>query len=613
MAGLPEPSSQRHIKALHGSKARKHPKSLGPSLVLHERVKTGVNVNTAAGCVLTRAHLQAWAGEADLADDERIDRQTVSRRILTAACNASSNKGWSRLKRALTLADGLTIASSLDLKNLKALRTLPTGLCVEGDLFLSGCTNLCHLPEELNAGGDLYLSGCTLLTRLPDSIRINGSLYADECISLTQLPRSLATTGSIDLTGCANLSQLPAGLCVGASLYLNGCTSLTKLPESLSVGGSLYLTGCTGLTSLPADITTWAKATPGRVRTIELTDSGLSEQTVARLQAVAPQGIHICSNMLANRQASGALKKLADIVAFWQSMHPAARPIDPARWQLTSAECTMMQQFLSRLTNTADYNNVRVRPHLATRICAVIEAITDDASLRLQCLDCITQALESCDDRVSLVLNQLELAIRVHQAEHSAIGSKALHDLLLGLMQLDIVHAHARKTLARLQGSEGIDEIEVFLTYEIALRRVLQLPVVAQTMPVARCAEVTRFDLESAYTAARDAASDPAQVAAYLAASSPWQHHLRRQAAAAWSWDGLLPKLYVNTSVLQALRCPLTLEPYSALVQPLVWQQGAVCVAYEAAAFLKHWVAHGFEPTTRRRVALEEMLRPQSV
>jgi hypothetical protein len=270
-------------------------------------------------------------------------------------------------------------------------------------------------------------------------------------------------------------------------------------------------------------------------------------------------------------------------------------------------ERQLLRKFLGRLRGTADYTNASVRPHLVARVCELLTALDSDAALRAQVLDCISQGLSSCDDRVILIMNQVELAVRIHEAERGGLDDRALKTLVLGLMQLDIVHTHAR---AKVRSQHFADEVEVFLAYEIGLRDTLQLPVSTQTMLFARCSMVSPEDLQAAQIAAQEAVADMERVAAYFASSAPWKQHLRRLSVTAWSWDNLEPRPMPSRLRLHSLQCPLTLASYAELTQPLVWQQGEVCVVYEAADFVQHWLARGFEPTTRRVISLDELVRP---
>jgi hypothetical protein len=504
------------------------------------------------------------------------------------------------------LPDTLSAARNVYLTDCTALQHLPARLRVYGALHLAGCTSLTRLPADLRVDRNLLLLGCTALRQLPENLTVGGDLIITGCTSLAQLPGGLSVCGSLFAQGCVALTQIAADLRVDGSMTFGGCTSLSQLPLGLRIGASLYLTGCTSLTSLPEDVAQWAPPPNHASRTIDLTNSGLSDAIMLRLRQSIPAGVQVYFGVAHTKATDADFTSLTDALIFWAAIEPALGRFDPAPWQLTADEDLMLRQFLGRLRGTADYCNLSVRPHLAARLVAVIEAIDRCASLRAQCLYCITGALESCDDRVMLVMNQLELAVRVHHAEHNNIGDGPLQMLMLGLMKLDIVHAHARAKVASLR---FVDEVEVFLAYEVGLRDALQLPVSAHGMLFATCAGVTQDDLDKACAAARDAAADRAQLAAYLASSAPWQRHLRQRAAAHWTWKKLVPKRQLAPIALQTLRCPLTLEPYAALAEPIVWQQGQVCVVYEAADFIKHWVAHGYEPTTRRRIALHEMSR----
>lgn len=297
---------------------------------------------------------------------------------------------------------------------------------------------------------------------------------------------------------------------------------------------------------------------------------------------------------------------LADAIGGWVRLAaPDARPIDSAQWSLDHYTSMILKTFLERLRETSDFKMVRIRPHLAARVYALLRAMEEERPLRAQILDLIEQALSSCADRIIWTMNRAELLIRVKNAERSSTDGRAVRELVLGLMRLEVVHTEARRAIQNMQEA---DEIEVYLAYEVNLRETLNLPVGTQTMLFEACADLTPAHFENARLAALAIENDPLQVQAWLQGSAIWQHHLRRQAANAWNWDAL-ERQHVSHD-LSALRCPLTLDLHIELSQPLVWLDGHACVVFEAASFLTHWVEHGNEPTTRRQVDLSALIRP---
>lgn len=115
-----------------------------------------------------------------------------------------------------------------------------------------------------------------------------------------------------------------------------------------------------------------------------------------------------------------------------------------------------------------------------------------------------------------------------------------------------------------------VDEIEVFLTYAVGLCDVLGLPVSTSSMLYVGVAGLKAIDLAHATVAKSK------QLTAYLAASSLSQQHLRRLAAADWSYTALTPRKLAASIDIEGARCRLTLERYADLRQALAWLQGQV-------------------------------------
>jgi hypothetical protein len=265
-----------------------------------------------------------------------------------------------------------------------------------------------------------------------------------------------------------------------------------------------------------------------------------------------------------------------------------------------------LRQFLGRLCETADYQHPNARVRLAGRVCDFLQAMDESPVLRRLCSDCISDALQTCGDRVIWAMNQVEIAVRIHQAQHAQEDGAKLKELVLSFMRLDIVQAHARQKVNTLT---WVDEIEVFLAYESGLREALKLPVAAQHMLFARCAQVTQADLDSACDAADAAMQDPNRVAAYLQTSAPWQHHLRRQQAKQWAWERMAPEPCPQGLKADELRCAITLDYFAQLTQPVLAPSGSTWHAYEAQALLTHWIEHGTD-VYNQKLELGDLRRP---
>ncbi|KAK1548475.1 hypothetical protein Q3G72_031900 [Acer saccharum] len=594
--------------------------------------------------ILSRMSLEAWVEATDISAEETQQRHQVALTILDESTFIDGHDSMCSPLQilddldiacypALTeLPEGLSVGGNFDCSYCTNLTSLPAGLSVGGDLDCNHCTSLTRLPERLSVGGnidcnhctslrqlprglniingDLDCSHCTNLVRLPDRLSVLGHLNCSDCTSLTQLPEGLSVRRRLTCSSCTALMQLPERLHVGGNLYCNNCTALAWMPVGLRIHGDVYLANCTGLTGLPVDFMTgrgYAVASRVRaIRRIELTGSAIAETDLRLLMQAAAPGLQFYFGMApAGRDISG-FADLGQAATFWQSQATPRIVPNFESWGLPAQDYNFLLQFLSRLRSTADYTNLQARKRLTERVCDLLQAMDESPELRRICSDCISDALQSCGDRVIWAMNQMETAVRVHQAQQNP-DPEVLKELVLSFLRLEIVQHHARHKASTLT---WVDEIEVFLAYESGLRQALELPVSAEHMLFARCAQVTLEDLRIAYRAVIDAMHDPVRTAAYLRNSPLWQRRLRRQTAARWNWASLTVQAVPGHIQVQDLRCPITLEPLGALSSPVMWQSGNACLVYEAADFMQHWVEHGTEPTTRQSMELAQLQRP---
>jgi hypothetical protein len=427
--------------------------------------------------------------------------------------------------------------------------------------------------------------------------------------------RTLAKIKDLNLANMRHLTSLPEGLSVAGTATLMGCTALTQLPEGLSVGDSLNLSGCTSLRQIPHRVLQWPLRPNGRRHQIILTGSGISEDEGQALGRIAGPGVQLIHDVRENRSADSArFTDLPAAIGFWLPLAaPGAREANLNRASAPVVHGGPQQldsflDFLSRLRGTADYQNRQSRPLLAQRIVSLIDQVAASESLAALCHERIGQALESCGDRVIWAMNQLELTVRVHQAQQGSAPEQELRDLGRSLLRLQVVHQHAA---AKVVSLTVVDPIEVYLAYETKLAQPLGLPLSTQGMLYERSSNVSEADLEAASQAAKQA--DPQQVEAFLASWEPWQGLVRRQQAEACTWQRL-PLAPQGARLDPDQVCILTQETVAEL-QANGTHVAAVRDArgqwepYDFASLLQWWAQQGTHPVQRTPMRLEDMHR----
>jgi hypothetical protein len=500
----------------------------------------------------------------------------------------------------------LSLKGAFDCSNCTSLVHLSRWLNVHS-LYCNGCTNLEELPAQLRVDGDLDCDNCPGLMRLPDGLWVGGELLCHNNPSLTALPQGLFVGGDLDCSDCTHLTQLPRGLCVVGHLDCRDCTSLNQLHQGLSIGGNIDFRGCVELSTLPDDMAAWGHRADGQIRHVHLLGSGISPNAQRRFGVAQMPGMHLDFVIESIEPIDDRFGDLNAAAGFWYSQVAERAAPDFGTWtDLLVRDRELLRQFLGRLCDTADYQHVAARTRLAGRVCDVLEAMGNSPKLRQICSDSISDALQSCGDRVMWVMNQVEIAVRIHTAQQQSHDGTALKALVLGFMRLEIVQAHARQKVGTLK---RVDEIEVYLAYESGLREALALPVSAENMLFASCADVSRANLETARLAAQAAMQDPERVAAYLQTSAVWQRQLRQQAAQQWSWDAVAPKSFDADFEVQKMQCPIEQEYFAELKEPVLSPSSGSWILYEAQSLLVHWVECGTD-VFNQKLELTDLRRP---
>jgi hypothetical protein len=503
----------------------------------------------------------------------------------------------------------------LKLCEYTSLTSLPQGLKVRGDLELYGCTGLTSLPQDLEVGGSLNLSGCTNLISLPQGLKVGGDLYLCRCTSLTSLPQDLEVGGDLDLSGCTNLislpqglkvggdlslcqlrslTSLPQGLKVGRNLFLPRCTGLTSLPQDLEVGGDLNLDGCTSLTSLPSWITTLGRDNNGYTRNVYLLENtGLSDAIIERLRQTDAPGMQF---YFSHRATNPTIRfsNLGEALAFWHNEAKDETLVIPNIVFNREIDRANVVHFLARLTTTAEYKNLHTRQHLAGRILEIFNQIAPDEALKGAACVLIHEGLTSCDDRIISALEEIELMLLLDKIEKTNHTAEELKKLGKSFLLLEMVNAKAK---AHKETLTWVDEIEIYLAFQISLADRFDLPVKSRNMFFRGCAQVTSEQLQAIGDQIEQACTDE-KLEAFLQIWSPWIK-FQKQAQVIPAYEELA---VADRELADDDTCVITL---CAPDQPVLYK-GRV---YDYGALIYQYRTSGIDPVDRSKIDISKLKR----
>ncbi len=368
---------------------------------------------------------------------------------------------------------------------------------------------------------DLSSLGLTDVPELPDglaTVDLNGN-----CLSRlpSNFPASLESLFAVANQLEHPPENLPRGL-IELDLSFN---LISAFPENLPPRIQRLELGYNRLITLPQTIPQLCNQTSY----IDLEGNPLTEQEFVRLRGLttAPdyQGPQIFFSILPELPYGVAPDRRLDEAVLAWPQQPGVDSVTKARvWQsfATEPNAAAFTQFLDRLRGTINFGN----PQFQRSVSDWLTQLEDHPDLRSDTFAVSDGAAISCEDRISLTFNTMR---KLHLSSAVARGDydQQLPELLglaRGMFRLDQLEVIAREKSASLN---FVDEIEVYLAYQVKLRENLDLPLDAPDMRFFNMSFVSQQDLDQAVIRVKEA--EVTGFADYLASSwQPWQAVLER-------------------------------------------------------------------------------------
>ncbi|GBG27871.1 Disease resistance protein RPP5 [Hondaea fermentalgiana] len=501
--------------------------------------------------------------------------------------------------------------AEVDCRKCPALVEIPMALRVQGDCNFQWCSSLAHLPDTVEVGGNLDLSSCKSLQGLPDKIAVAGDLTLRQSTGVHALPevlevggdlkcgglrglrtlgRRLIVHGNLDCSALRSIEELPQTLVVERDLNCNSCVNLTSLPADLVVGGDVYLERCEALDSLPTEMLGWQAREDGEPHEVYLGSSGLGVSALEWLRNVEAPFLRFHVSLRANRQNEETVdvppfESFAQAVAFW-STYAADEHGDPVSPDFTAEDVNDVVDdaskrgvlvFLSRLRGAKEFLLAEMRPRLAMRVLEVLGILVSDEVAREEVILRMVDSTDACDDKPIWALNQMQLLVETARARGS---ESRLRALARRVMNLQVVHEHA---MAKCNSLGFVDDVCVYLRFEIALLEDLDLPVSALAMHFPKFMEIKDREIDAARQQALAISEE--QVDAFLETWPEWQRFRRESVAAEIRWEEI-PEAR-GVSLRRSLR-----DLFGQKVDEPVIFRGR---QWSLPDLLRHWVAHGVD------------------
>jgi len=384
-------------------------------------------------------------------------------------------------------------------------------------------------------------------------------------------------------------------LTLEGDLDLNGCTSITNLPDNLFVDGDLHLEGCTGITSIPESILNWGLTSDGELHDVFLAGSGLLVgQDAEWLREVNAPNLRFHVTMEENDEEiqQSSFKNLGEACKFWSSAAGVSN--QELVLDLPVAYERNVLVFLHRLRGAKEFVIAETQKDFSSRVVELIDLLatcqtgSNDQGL---ILTRIADSVDACNDKPVWALNQITVLQEVAKARGNR---QALRDLGRRVLNLEIVHQHAKSKCDRLQ---FVDDVCVYLRFEISLRESLDLPVSASSMHFPSYIKVSDDEINAARNEALAITDEPFET--WLGAWQEWQRQ-----------DRLEKSLTINYDNLR--EAPMKRASWRKSIRNLVGMKPADTIAFKdkrwsLEEFLRYWVDTGLDLTTNAPLGVDEI------
>jgi E3 ubiquitin-protein ligase SspH2 len=444
---------------------------------------------------------------------ERIARNIVVLKILRVICTRSKKLhlegfGLTTLPELPACIENLYLYNNL----LTSLPRLPPRLKSLGASD-NRLTSLPELPESLEILSVRYNQLVTL-PRLPCQLR-HLAVDHNQMTTLPDLPNDISCL-QVNDNRLTRLPELPDSLCF-LEVQDNSLTTLPRLPPNGS--NSVFLLRpnpcCDYLDPIGQRHYNPGRWEYGRVREWQVANPGFT------FGDWPPNGIAPLPVMPEPAVAIPA---------------PAVAIPEPIFIPPRTIECSgrnAFMQFLKRLEGKgghpapAEYQ--KSKQAVIARVNKLCDAMSESPELSAICYLIAEESTTSCGDRVTLALNDMEMAHINHDAQNGRYTDAELFALGRGMYRLDALEQIiSSTTLMQTASRPDVDPVEIRLAYQTRLASRLELPAVAQFMLHEPSAKLTQDDYDRAEQAVLDEQEKTGGID-FLVNWLPWQEAMKRK------------------------------------------------------------------------------------
>lgn len=391
-------------------------------------------------------------------------------------------------------------------------------LTIGGNLTIDDCDGEFSLPKKLkckrlyiqnvhdgdiNVHAGVYATGIVCISQCSANVSISSGAYfksnlcLEACTGKVKLHEGLRVRGSFIVNETPLLFTLPSKMYITKDLSIMQ-SDITKLPADMKVSRDINISVCRNISGIPDEILAWKEKRNGGIQTIYMLGTTFSLETwehiLARNTALRFRAYMPCENQVNTAEKFSCI---TSALVYWYNLlgdydGDILERVSPIVDKVDTCYKRGITQFLEKLTEAKEFTDAGMRKKLAYRVIEAFDTISQSGDIRIAVLNQMADAADACSDKPIWALNQIYTTVLINRARGN---ERMLRVLGERMMRLSIVHKHADRVISTI---DNVDDVCIYLRFEIDLREVLHLPISATAMLFPNYMQVSNYDLNLA-------------------------------------------------------------------------------------------------------------------
>ncbi len=249
------------------------------------------------------------------------------------------------------------------------------------------------------------------------------------------------------------------------------------------------------------------------------------EQRLQGNDGVVANAISLLSSNLSDSTSTSTTHLSASLQAFRDAVpDDVLKSFDVESLQEDSSLITL---WLQKLKTGKEFSDPQMRPLLCTRVLSILLFATKNPEYLEKLKPILVEATGSCVDNASLGVNDLEIEKKMMESSDSSL--EYVIKLIKGFFKINYLKEFGARIVADRYKNQHIDDVEVQLGLQVALKDELDLPVDVQDMDYLSHSTLTEQDFSNAKNEVEASLANSDVLADYFVAQKTWTDRIEKE------------------------------------------------------------------------------------